>query len=237
MYYTYLITNTVNGKKYFGVRNCEAVTPERDGKYLGSGVLVKRAVKKYGRDAFTKKVDGKWETSDEAYKREREVVNKEWVEDKRTYNLRIGGLGGVIASEETRKKISKHSREVKRTEEWGKNLSLSLKGREFSKDERKKMSISQKRRFKDKKQWNKGKTCDDNPSLSRFIYEIITTDGEVLIIENGLSTFYRERFGTTRNLFRRYFNKGKIKPAKGKQSVDRKKIVGWEIKKYKKKKG
>lgn len=50
--YIYLTTNKVNGKIYVG--QCYK-TPEETKSYLGSGTLIKRAIKKYGKKNFSKK--------------------------------------------------------------------------------------------------------------------------------------------------------------------------------------
>lgn len=47
----YMTTNLVNGKMYVGVHSTENL---EDG-YLGSGNLIKKAVKKYGRENFDRR--------------------------------------------------------------------------------------------------------------------------------------------------------------------------------------
>ena len=46
----YLTTNLVNGKKYIGL------DMNNDNNYFGSGVYIKRAIKKYGKENFTKQI-------------------------------------------------------------------------------------------------------------------------------------------------------------------------------------
>ena len=50
-YYIYLTTNLINGKKYIGKHYGEI-----NDSYLGSGILIKKAIKKYGSNNFTKKI-------------------------------------------------------------------------------------------------------------------------------------------------------------------------------------
>ncbi len=92
-HYTYKITNLINNKIYYGVRSCKCL-PEKDIKYLGSGIAIKNAYKKYGIENFNKKVDEVFESRDEANLYEAEIVDEEWIERKDTYNLKIGGLNG-----------------------------------------------------------------------------------------------------------------------------------------------
>ena len=126
-YYTYQITNLINNKIYYGVRSSKCL-PEEDINYLGSGTIIKRAVKKYGKENFSKKIDKIFETREEANLYEAEIVNEKWIEREDTYNLRIGGMNGYSwkMSEEVKIKISK-----------------SLKGRKFSEEHSRKISEAQ----------------------------------------------------------------------------------------------
>ena len=48
--YIYKTTNKVNNKVYIGQHQAEIFEPD---KYLGSGTLLRRAIKKYGKENFT----------------------------------------------------------------------------------------------------------------------------------------------------------------------------------------
>ena len=52
MYYIYRITNKVNGKTYIGQHKYK----ELNDSYMGSGVHLRRAQKKYGMENFEKKI-------------------------------------------------------------------------------------------------------------------------------------------------------------------------------------
>ncbi len=105
-HYTYQITNLINNKIYYGVRSCKCL-PEEDTTYMGSGVVLKLAIKKYGIENFSKKIDKLFETREEANLYEAEIVDIKWMKDKNTYNIRCGGLNGArIFSEEHRLKLS-----------------------------------------------------------------------------------------------------------------------------------
>lgn len=100
-HYVYKITNIINGKKYIGKRSCKCSI--EDDKYMGSGILLKKAFKKYGIKNFKKDILFICESEEEAF-------NKEYIELTKIrelkrwddyYNIAHGGIG--ITSEESRK--------------------------------------------------------------------------------------------------------------------------------------
>jgi hypothetical protein len=86
-YLIYKITNTINGKFYIGAHK----TKNKDDGYMGSGVLITRAIEKYGVENFTKEILFECTSIDEMYNKERECVI---VDPTRSYNLIPGGWGG-----------------------------------------------------------------------------------------------------------------------------------------------
>jgi hypothetical protein len=90
-YYTvYKTTNTLNGRYYIGVHQ----TDDLDDDYLGSGKLLKQAIKKYGREAFTREYLAIFESADKMFALEGELVTSDLVVDTLCYNLKEGGNGG-----------------------------------------------------------------------------------------------------------------------------------------------
>lgn len=79
----------MNGKYYFGVHK----TKDPYDGYLGSGKLLKRALKKYGEPAFLKNVCFIFDNPDEAFAKEFELIQTYRL-DPMCYNLRQGGSGG-----------------------------------------------------------------------------------------------------------------------------------------------
>ena len=86
MFILYETTNNVNGKKYIGVHNRD------DDDYLGSGNLIVKAVKRYGRQNFSRVILERFETAAEAYLREAEVVTPEICKSTLYYNINLGGF-------------------------------------------------------------------------------------------------------------------------------------------------
>lgn len=91
MFYTvYKITNNINGKVYVGAH----VTDDLDDDYMGSGIHIARAIKKHGLDNFTKEILHTFDSVEEMYAKEAEIVNEDFVKRKDTYNMVVGGKGG-----------------------------------------------------------------------------------------------------------------------------------------------
>lgn len=89
MAYIYLTTNLINGKKYIGQHNGSIKDD-----YLGSGVLLVKAIKKYGKENFKKEI------LEECNITELDEKEKYWItyynafEDENFYNLAKGGQKG-----------------------------------------------------------------------------------------------------------------------------------------------
>lgn len=91
MYYIiYQIVNNINGKRYIGAHQ----TKNLDDGYMGSGIGIKRAIDKYGKENFTKEILYFCDGIDEMYEVELYLVNEDIVSDSNYYNMTIGGRGG-----------------------------------------------------------------------------------------------------------------------------------------------
>lgn len=102
MFLIYKITNTVNGKIYIGSHR----TSNIDDGYMGSGTLIKKAIKNYGIDCFLKEILYIFNNPEDMVKKEREIVNETFLRRRDTYNLEIGGSGGKFWTKELRLKMS-----------------------------------------------------------------------------------------------------------------------------------
>ena len=108
MYIVYETTCLINGKKYLGVHHRE------DDAYLGSGNLIKKAMKRYGKKSFVRKTLHKYATAEEAYAKEREIVTEEVVNSPLYYNLVVGGKGSSTTGLKNTKDYSKYSEASKK---------------------------------------------------------------------------------------------------------------------------
>lgn len=85
----YKTTNLINGKIYVGLHSTDNIN---DG-YLGSGWVLKSAIKKYGRENFKRDVLLVLSNREEAREVESLLVDKEFASRQGTYNLQEGGMG------------------------------------------------------------------------------------------------------------------------------------------------
>jgi len=135
----YKTTNLINNKIYIGQDKIN------DPNYLGSGDLIKRAIKKYGKENFLKEVLCVCDTLDELNDRERFYIHEYSSTDKKIgYNIAVGGTNGVMLnrkhSEETKLKMRMSALGKKKSETHCKNISLSKKGKKMSNEEKRKRS-------------------------------------------------------------------------------------------------
>jgi len=89
-YYLYEVKNNLNGKIYVGVHKTKSL----DDGYMGSGKVIRHAIKKHGVENFTKVILEQFDNSVAMYAREKEVVTDEFLLREDVYNLRRGGFGG-----------------------------------------------------------------------------------------------------------------------------------------------
>ncbi len=146
----YKTVNVVNDKFYVGKDRYD--NPE----YLGSGLILRQAIRKYGRHSFRKEIVE--HCQDDVELNEREVY---WIDKLRPpYNIAAGGTGGS-----TMKHASESSRK-----EWRRKLSVAGKGKHISDEVKEKMSRAKRGKvFSEehkanlsmaragKPSWNKGK--------------------------------------------------------------------------------
>lgn len=202
--YIYETTNLINGKKYIGQHKSNKF----DTWYLGSGIVLKKAIKKYGRENFqTIIIEKIYTNKDDLNKREVywiEYFNA--VKSKEYYNNSCGGeekgwkgFNGAVKlglkkhpcnkrkmSEKTKQKISKANKGKKRTEEQRKQFSKSHKGQvAWNKGKKTSTKVKEKlsKSHMGQKAWNKGKSFSNESrqkmSLSKKGTKYINKNGVV----------------------------------------------------------
>lgn len=122
--FVYLTENLVNGKKYIG----QHVGHDED-DYLGSGILLKRAMTKHGKQNFKRVVLEEVESQIELDKAEQKWIAKfDAVNDPWFYNLTDGGTGGNTLSHLTQQQLDQRSAKIKQTIAlWSENMQADNK--------------------------------------------------------------------------------------------------------------
>jgi len=92
IYTVYRTTNLVNGNIYIGVHK----TSDPNDSYLGSGKLISKAVKIYGRENFAKEILFEFDNKSDAYAKEAELVTPDFIKERTNYNIAPGGKGGIL---------------------------------------------------------------------------------------------------------------------------------------------
>lgn len=88
VYTVYKTTNLINGTIYIGVHK----TSNIEDSYLGSGKLLKMAIRKYGKSSFKKEILFIFNNADDAYSKEKEIVSESFINGFDNYNIAIGGV-------------------------------------------------------------------------------------------------------------------------------------------------
>lgn len=127
LFTVYKITKLDDGRVYIGVHK---TTNINDG-YMGSGVHIRAALKKYGRAAFKKEILFVFDTAEEAYAKEKELITPEFLADEQTFNKGAGGSGDTTDWATRNRKILRGTDHPqygkKRTDEQRRRTSESLK--------------------------------------------------------------------------------------------------------------
>lgn len=211
----YKICNKINNKIYIGK------TQNDSDRYLGSGILIKRAIHKYGSENFVKTIIDYGKSIEELNYKE-----KFWIKYFNStnscigYNISDGGDGGDLFSNNPNKEIIR-----KKYRRFGDKNGMF--GKKHSPQSKHKMSINKKGQRAGIPTWNKGISikkyslkyikCFSNRSGEY----IVCGKYELFCIENNLDLYSSRHF----------IDKGKIpSPKKGKPSIKRMNLVGWEIK-------
>ena len=139
IYHTvYKVKNNLNNRFYIGVHS----TKNPHDSYLGSGLAIKEAVRKYGKENFTKEILFSFDDITLAYTKEEELVTKTLIADPMCYNMVTGGVC----------KINENTPRGKDHYNYGKTLSSKTKkllreaklGTKLTKEHKRKISQARK---------------------------------------------------------------------------------------------
>lgn len=113
VHFIYITTNLINNKKYIGKHYGYI-----NDSYLGSGILLKQDIEKYGKENFNREILDYSKNDEENSEKEKFYINKyNAVESDNFYNIHVGGKGGDTFSghseeqkENIKKKMSERSK-------------------------------------------------------------------------------------------------------------------------------
>jgi group I intron endonuclease len=146
--FNYLTTNNITGKQYVGMH----ITINPSDNYIGSGHLLVQAVKKYGKENFTRDIICFCSDVSTAFYNERIFISEFNTLTPNGYNISpFGGMNGKGSmDDETKNKIKKtlkgrkgkpsKYKGISRTEEIKEKIKKSNLGKKRSKKVRKKLS-------------------------------------------------------------------------------------------------
>jgi hypothetical protein len=163
-HFIYKTTNNITKKYYIGMHSTHNI----DDGYMGSGLKIRRSLKKYGNENHTIEILEFLPNREKLKEREKQIVNEDILKDNMCMNLQIGGGGGflngnhqfkcsqsaglkhsdrMLNDEEYRKKYSEKLSEAgKRRHQRGelKTFKYSQNGKKHSSETKKLMSNSKK---------------------------------------------------------------------------------------------
>ena len=150
--FIYITTCKVNGKKYIGQKKFN-----RDWEdYLGSGTILKRAIKLYGEDKFERVIIDKAKDKEELDLKEIFWINFfDAVNSKEYYNIHEGGCGGNTFEGKTEEEKEIFRQKMKILNQGRNN---GMYGKHHSEESKKKMSKNSKGKTSGEKNGMYGKS-------------------------------------------------------------------------------
>ena len=141
MYHTiYQTTNNIDGKIYIGKHSSSTL----DNNYYGSGTHLRNAIRKYGKQNFTKEILMILTTEESAYLWEGIIVDVSFIRRDDTYNMKCGGRGGMyghIWSDESKSKSSRAKKGIPKPIGFGDRISTINTGKTLSDECKAKLSL------------------------------------------------------------------------------------------------
>lgn len=199
--FIYKTVNLLNGKIYIGQHTTENI----DDGYLGSGVILQKAFKKYGKENFKREVLKMVDGSKEDLDHTEEFYIKHY-RDKigwgMMYNATECAFGGAPYTEETRKKMSEimkgrpngwegrhHTEETKKKTSEALKGNQHFKGHHHSEETKQKLSEKNKgRQFTEETKLKISATQKNHPNKSKPVLCVETNTIYSSVKEAGRQT-------------------------------------------------
>jgi group I intron endonuclease len=192
----YRTTNIINNEIYIGVHETKNIN---DG-YLGSGLKLKRAIRKYGKDNFKREILELFPSREEMYAAEKAIVTEEFIKRPDVYNMTVGGNmppnhrkgkknwnSGLKTGPQTKEHIEKRFKSII-------GRPSKLKGRITPEQVKEKIGKANKGKLKGREPWNKGKVgvqsawnkgISPSEETKQKISKTMKTKKSVLCVDTG----------------------------------------------------
>ncbi len=145
--FVYLTTNNINGKQYVG----EHSTDNINDNYIGSGLGLKLAIKKYGRNNFSKVILEFFNNKEEAFNNQQYYIKKYDTLSPNGYNISLkGGHQCSNSFSDKTKELLKEKRKLQKPPYLGKKHTLETKEKMRKSHLGKTMSDESKRKNREK---------------------------------------------------------------------------------------
>lgn len=200
--FIYISTNSINNKKYIG--QCSYSKPGWN-SYLGSGIFLKKAIKKYGRESFSREIIcDAFSREDLSFLEIYFIKEYDAVNDNKFYNIAEGGyvtrgFSGKVHSEEYKQKMKEFSKNRPATVNMKSNMSNigkefgGFKNTESHRLAIQKVGLSNKGKIASEKTKIKMSLAHSGKNNSRSkTWHLESEDGKILIIES-LNPWCREQ--------------------------------------------
>jgi group I intron endonuclease len=145
--FVYITTNLVNGKQYIGDHSTNDLNCYTTKIYFGSGIAIKEAIKKYGKQNFKKDILEFFDTKENAFNSQEKYIKlyKTHVsQDGYNISWKGGHQTNESVSDETRNKMKKSHIGKKQSAETIDKRVKKITGKKRTKEQLKTMSEAQK---------------------------------------------------------------------------------------------
>lgn len=125
-FFIYKTTNLITGKYYIGMH----ITTRMSDGYIGSGLILRRSVAKYGRENHVREILEFCDSQEDLVRRESELITESVVADNLCMNIRLGGIGGGKWTAEQQRENNRRSierqRQLHADSEWSTRKSVRI---------------------------------------------------------------------------------------------------------------